>query len=107
VASTTPDTSRVVASLARLTAESGKPVKHGHIFKVVVTSSDGVRCGVPIRIDTHPEVVRPYALNQIADSLRLARTDILGVLDSWTHEQLVEHLSQFTQEQLRPVRLRG
>jgi hypothetical protein len=106
VASNTPDTSWVVAALARLTAESGKPVKHGRIFKVVVTSSDGVRCGVPIRIDTHPEVVRPYALNQIADSLRLARADIMDVLDLWTHEQLVEHLSRFTQEQLRPVRLR-
>jgi hypothetical protein len=39
----------------------------------MVTAIDGVRCGVPVRIDTHPQIVRPYALNQIADSLRIAR----------------------------------
>jgi hypothetical protein len=48
---------------------------------------------VPIRIDTHPKVVRPYALNQIADSLRLERVAIMGVLDSWTHAQPVAHLN--------------
>ena len=106
MASNRPDTSWVVASLARLTDDAGKSVRHGHIFKVVVTSNDSVRCGVPIRIDTHPRVVRPYALNQIADSLRIERAEIMDVLSSWTHEQLTRHLSQFTQEQLRPVHLR-
>jgi len=81
-------------------------VKHGHIFRMTVTSSDGVLCGVPIRIDTHPEVVRPYALNQIADSLRIPHADIMDALQSWTHEQLQEYLSRFTQEELRPVRIR-
>jgi hypothetical protein len=72
----------------------------------MVTAIDGVRCGVPVRIDTHPQIVRPYALNQIADSLRIARADVMEVLASWSHEELVGHLSRFSQEELRPVRLR-
>lgn len=61
---------------------------------------------MPIRVDDHPGEPRPYALNQIADSLRIERGKLLEVLETWTPERLKEHLATFTQEELKPVRLR-
>jgi hypothetical protein len=73
----------------------------------VITSKDGKRCGVTVQVDDHPGEPRPYVLNQIADSLRIDRRQIGDVLGTWSHEQLQEHLSHFTQQELRPVKLRN
>ncbi|MHB1539287.1 MAG: hypothetical protein ACYCUM_10055 [Solirubrobacteraceae bacterium] len=100
------DTRQLIADLARLTEQRGKPVRHGLIFRVEVTSSDGGRCGVPIRVDDHPGEPRPYALNQIADSLCIERDKLLEILETRTPEQLREHLEGFTQQELKPLRLR-
>lgn len=106
VAPRKPDTRQLLASLARVTGDPGKPVRHGRIFRVEVVSKDGKRCGVPIRVDDHPGEPRPYALNQIADSLCIERSKLLEMLETWTPEQLGQHLTGFTQEELKPVRLR-
>ncbi len=106
MASGKPDTRQLLASIARITGDPGKPVKHGRIFRVEAVSKDGKRCAVPIRVDDHPGEPRPYALNQIADSLRVGRSELLEILETWTPERLKEHLATFTQDELKPVRLR-
>lgn len=73
VAGSRPDTWQLLASIARITGDPGKPVRHGQIFRVEVVSKDGERCGVPIQVDDHPGEPRPYVLNQIADTLRIER----------------------------------
>lgn len=76
------------------------------MFRVVVTSSDGHRCGVPVQVDDHPGEPRSYQINQIANSLLIRHDEIRDVLASGTHEQLKVHLSRFTKEQLKPLRIR-
>jgi hypothetical protein len=106
VAARISDSRSLLAAVARLTGDRGKGVKHGKIYRVEVVSKDGKRCGVPVQVDDHPGEPRPYVLNQIADSLLIEHKQIGAVLESWTAEQLSEHLSGFTQEELRPVRFR-
>ncbi len=101
------DTKHVLAAVARLTADSGKQVQHGLMFRVVVESADGERCGVPIQVDNHPGVCRPYVVNQVADSLLVDRTEIRQVLDSGTHVELVAHLKHYTKEELKPIKYRS
>jgi hypothetical protein len=71
-----------------------------------VTSSDGQRCAVnvPLKLNRDP----PYksTFNQIAGVLRVDPSEIEVVLTTWTREQLREHLSRFTHEQLRRPNLR-
>lgn len=100
------DTSICLASVSRLTGDKGKEVRHGMMFRVEVTSSDGHKCGVPIQVDSHPDQVRPYAINAIADSLLVDRQEIHEVLASGTSEQLRAHLARYTKEQLKPLHLR-
>jgi hypothetical protein len=77
------------------------------MFRVEITSSDGVKCGVPIQVDDHPNQVRPYALNAIADSLLIDRKEIERVLAEGTAEELRAHLSQYTKDQLKPLHMRN
>jgi len=106
VAPAVRSTKQLIAAVSRLTGDPGTSVRHGKIFRVVVRSRDGVRCGVPVQVDDHPGEPRPYALNQIADGLLVPRAEIQTVLETWTREQLVRHLEQFTQKELKPPRLR-
>jgi hypothetical protein len=76
------------------------------MFRVEVVSSDGKNCGVPIQVDDHPGDARPYAINQIADSLLIRREEILAVFERGTAAELRAHLSKHTQEQLKPLRIR-
>ncbi|MCW3046655.1 MAG: hypothetical protein JWO74_939 [Solirubrobacterales bacterium] len=50
--------------------------------------------------------VKRSVLNNIADSLLVHRGDIETVLDTWSHDQLIEHLERHTAEQLKPLHLR-
>jgi len=77
------------------------------MFRVEATSSDGHECGVPVQVDNHPDQVRPYALNAIADSLLIDRKEIRRVLAEGTEEELRAHLSKYTQAQLKPLHLRN
>ncbi len=77
------------------------------MFRVEVVSSDGHQCGVPVQVDDHPAQLRPYALNAIADSLMIDRTEIRRVLTDGTEAELRAHLSKHTKEQLKPLRLRN
>ena len=50
--------------------------------------------------------MRPYALNAIADALLIERDEIRMVLENGDKVQLHAHLSQYTQEELKPLRVR-
>lgn len=77
------------------------------MFRVEVVSADGEKCGVPVQVDSHPAEVRPYAINQIADSYLISRDEIRDVLARGTCEQLRKHLSGYTKDQLKPLRIRN
>lgn len=76
------------------------------MFRVEVISIDGEKCGVPVQVDDHPGEARPYAINQVADSLLIRREEIVDVLGRGTRAELRDHLSQYTKEQLKPIRIR-
>lgn len=77
------------------------------MFRVVVESADGHKCGVPVQVDNHPAETRPYVLNAIADSLLIDRKEIHVVLESGTEAQLRTHLTRYTKAQLKPLHLRN
>ena len=59
---------------------------------------------VPLKTTKDP----PYksTFNQIAGVLRVDPGDIETVLSTWTREELREHLSKFTHEELRRPNIR-
>jgi hypothetical protein len=59
---------------------------------------------IPLKLNQDP----PYknTLNQIAGVIHVDPGAIEDVLRTWTREQLREHLSQFTREQLKRPNLR-
>lgn len=77
------------------------------MFRIEVQSSDGHACGVPIQVDSHPTELRPYALNQIADSLLIDRDEIHEVLIRATEAELRAHLERYTKAQLKPLHIRN
>jgi hypothetical protein len=77
------------------------------MFRVQVVSSDGHQCGVPIQVDSHPAQMRPYALNQIADTLLIDREEIHEVLEKGSKDDLHAHLGSYTKDQLKPLHLRN
>jgi hypothetical protein len=77
------------------------------MFRLEIESSDGHKCGIPVQVDSHPAQVRPYVLNQIADTLLIDRQEILAVLKDGTEAELRAHLSKYTKAQLKPLHLRS
>jgi hypothetical protein len=77
------------------------------MYRVEVVSSDGHKCGVPVQVDDHPAQTRPYAINAIADSLLIDRTEIHRVLAEGTEEELRAHLERYTKAELKPLHLRN
>jgi hypothetical protein len=76
------------------------------LFRIRVVTRDERDAAITVQIDDHPREARPYVLNDIADRLRVERSAVLDVLASWSREQLVTHLQQFTHEELKPPALR-
>ena len=77
------------------------------MFRIEVESADGHTCGVPIQLDSHPAQVRPYALNQIADTLLIERKEIHAVLQDGTEAELRAHLARYTKAELKPLHMRN
>ena len=71
------------------------------MFRLPVTSSDGAGYAVTLQVDTHRKRPSKAALNDLADRLRLSRTQIDVVLADWTRAQLLNHLGSLTIDQLR------
>lgn len=90
MASRTPQS--LQTALARLTA-SARKARETRIFRITVTALDGKKCSVNFRVS--PKKVYPTTLKQLARELRVPIEQLDDVLDNWTHEQLVAHLSQF------------
>lgn len=102
----TVTTDELAAACSRLTGDPGRRVRHGIHFRVKVKSSDGKPATAVVQIDVHPGDVRPYVLNYVADCWRLPREKLEEALANWAHDDLVRHLQQFTQEQLKSPALR-
>lgn len=64
-----------------------------------VTSSDGKRCGVNVRVSRKKKVYRS-TLNNIADTLRIPREEFDDWLEHGRHEQVVANLEQYPAEVL-------
>jgi hypothetical protein len=62
-----------------------------------VRSSDEKICKVVVLIGRNRKVMRA-TLNQVADALRIDRSNIEWWLEKGTHEQLVERLGRFPAE---------
>jgi hypothetical protein len=77
-------------------------VRHGVLFHISVTATDGRKAGVTVQVDDHPREAKPYVLNDVADRLRVDRDKIPDVLANWSSEQLVAHLQQFSSAELKP-----
>jgi hypothetical protein len=99
-------TAWLAAAVARLTGDAGRGASEGKRYRVVITTADGHRHGVSVQVDTHPNDTRPYALNQVADTWHVPRSDILSILEKWTPDQLVAHLSTFQKADLMPPNFR-
>jgi hypothetical protein len=100
-------TQKVLAALARLTGDKGKQRRHNTLFRKAVTSADGQRCSVNVSINHHRREASSAALNDIADRLRIDRSQVLNVLESWTPEQLEKHLQTLSADELKPPAFRG
>lgn len=94
-------TTDLLAAAARLIDPKPREVRHGRLFRVRVTSSDGWPTAVTIHIDERRAEARPYALADLARGLRVHPEDVLSVLGEWTRADLVAHLARFTHEELR------
>jgi hypothetical protein len=62
-----------------------------------LSSSDGKTCKIAVLIGRNKKVMRA-TLNQIADTLRIERTDIEWWLEKGTHEQLLARLERYPAE---------
>ena len=102
------DTTQLLAAVARLVGPPVRKARHAHFFRIVVTSSDGKKCAVPLMVSSHRPKGRVLGsvMNSIADALLVDHADIDTVLDTWTPQQLTEHLQKHTQEQLKPRAMR-
>lgn len=94
---------QLVAALTRLT---GKPIRrgrHGPMFRVRVTSREGVGCAVAIGpISEHRKEPSKATMNMVADRLRVRRSEVVDVLRDWSPRQLRAHLASKSADELRP-----
>ena len=67
-----------------------------------VRSSDGKLCSVVVRVGRNQKVYSS-TLNQIADTLRIERSDIERWLAEGTHEELVARLRRYPAEVLESL----
>jgi hypothetical protein len=73
------------------------------MFRVEVTTVDGEETAVTIQVNDHRADASKATLSDIKRRFRLeSREQVLEVLESWTPEQLREHLGQFTKNELKP-----
>jgi len=90
------------AALVRIAGKPLRRARHGLIYRMVVTSCDGVRCAVQFGpISDHRPRPSTATLNQLADLLRVER-DALETTLSMTALEVEAHLARHTAEQLKP-----
>ncbi len=80
-------------SLARLAGARPRAARETRIFKFTVTASDGKKCSVNVRVS--PKRVYDTTLKQLANELRVPLEKLDEVLDDWTNEELIAHLSRY------------
>jgi hypothetical protein len=83
-----------------------RKARHGHFFKLTFPAKDG-KASITAQIDTHVGDCRPYVPRYLAEIFRVDEGRLPEVLAYWSQAQLIQHLSQFTRDQLRsPARRR-
>lgn len=102
MAAAAQSTRRLLSAIARLTGDPGRNARHGSLFRIEVESSDGQQSAVTVQVNDHRDRPSKAALNDIAARFRLDRENLDEVLDSWSKDQLAEHLGQFTAKELKP-----
>jgi len=98
-----PSHRQLLASVRRLTGN--RPPRHGthvDLFPLTVKSSDGKLCRLVVRVGRNRKVYRS-TLNQVADTLRIERTDIERWLEDGTHEELIAHLERYSADVLESL----
>lgn len=77
------------------------------MYRLAVQTKDGQRATVTWQIDTHRVECRPYVLRELSHQFRVDSPEAaLEVMMTWTKQRLLDHLGQFTREQLRPPSMR-
>jgi hypothetical protein len=102
MAAAAASTRQLLSAVARLTGDPGRKVRHGSLFRIEADSSDGKRCAITVQVNDHRDRPSKAALRDIADRLRIDRSDIADALESWDAEDLRKHLGKFTAAQLKP-----
>lgn len=87
----------LLAAVARVTGAKASPRNHITIFRVTVTSSDGKRCSINVRV--HQKKFYKPNLRQVADCFRVDVKHLEDVF-AWTPDELIEHLESFPAEVL-------
>jgi hypothetical protein len=86
------------ACVARLTGDSGSFRNHVYMYRITVTSSDGKKCSVNIRVSG--KKVYKNTPKQIANSLRLDPAELDNALENWKPADTRKHLEKFSKEVL-------
>lgn len=108
MASAGDSTGDLLACLRRLADDDSRRANHGEFFRIVVQSRDGKHCAVRLGpISMNRDRPSGKTLNDIADKLRLPREDIGKRLAELSRTQLLQHLSQFTEAELKPPQYRN
>jgi hypothetical protein len=93
---------QVAACLDRLAgSKRWRETKESTEWRLVVRTRDELDYAIRLQVGLHRKEVAKASFNQLADRLIIDRKEIHAVLRDWSHEQLVAHLQQFTQERLR------
>jgi len=102
----TNDTAQLLAAVERLTGDTGTYGTHNVRFRIDITGSDGKPQSVVVAVTHNRRQPAKGNLNDIADGLRIPRSDLEHMLTKWSHDDLVKHLQQFTSTQLLPLAIR-
>jgi len=101
------DTKQLLTAVARLTGDPGRKVRHGKLFRAEVTSSDGKPCARTVQVNTGRNPPPKASMTDIARRLIVDPAGLPNVLDNWSADDLEQHLSQYTEAELKPPGLGG
>lgn len=95
-------TSREACSCLRRLTDEDWFADETQLFRIEVTSSDGIRVPVTFQVNHKKRELYPWDLKQIADLMRVDRKDVSDRLRKWSKEDLRANLQKHTAQQLLP-----
>lgn len=98
----TDSTRELQDALTRLAGKPHRKARHGWMYRLQVTSSDGEACALSFGpVSDHRPRPSSATLNQVADVLRVEREKLADEL-ARAPAEIVARLERFTAEQLKP-----